>query len=108
MFFFIGFLLLLAGLALLVNGAFTLPNGMIVAARPARQLGGFLVSYLPVLIVIRLLVRSFDAGDAFKADWIFAILTLLFLVVAIVLFVRGLPKKPNPSVQDGQPRPPEA
>lgn len=108
MFFFIGFLLLFAGLALLVNGAFTLPNGMTVAARPARQLGGYLVSYLPILIVIRMLVRALDTDGVVHADLIFAIMTLLFLVGAIVLFVRGLPKREKPVSRDSQLRPPEA
>ena len=108
MFFAIGFFLLMAGVAILFQGAFTLPNGWAIATRPARQIGGFFVSYLPILIAIRLIVSWFADDWTLNTDVIYAILTLAYIAGAVILFVRALsPSAPRNTPAEQRPAPDE-
>ena len=101
MFFAFGVLLLLGGVAMLVIGGFTLPNGRTVADRPARRLGGVFVSYLPVLIVIGIILRWILGEGVIDNTIVFAILTLAYLIATVILFLRSLTpvaRKPSGTV----------
>src|SRR5262245_7756200 len=75
---------------MLVVGGFTLPNGRTVATRPARRLGGVLVSYLPVLIIIGIILRWIFGEGVIDNTIVFAVLTLAYLIAAVILFLRSL------------------
>ena len=101
MFFFLGIFLLVGGLALLFQGGFSMPNGRTVATKPARRLGGAFVSYLPVLMVLGMLFKLIFDEDVVNLNIVFAMLTLLYLIASLVIFLRAV--APPPRKQSIQP-----
>jgi hypothetical protein len=89
MFFLIGFLLIMAGVALVLLAQFPLPGGRKITGRPARVVGIICLSFFPADIIIRYLLYLFNIEDATALLIVDSTVTMMCIVGALAVLRRA-------------------
>lgn len=93
MFFLLGFLMGMAGLAMLVQGACTLPGRRRVTSRAARIAGGIWLTFFPIVLIGRLLMDRLQLVEQIEPWMLHAAVAVLCLLPGIVVLLRGSVKQ---------------
>ncbi|MCI0680782.1 MAG: hypothetical protein L0Y71_01650 [Gemmataceae bacterium] len=95
--FVLAFAMLIAGIGLLVGGEITLKSGKKIPKLAGRKAGVALVSFIPVFVIVRTIVRWFDPEQSIPIESISWPLAGLCLGLPAIWLLRGMTAvKPQP------------